>query len=61
MFRECLFTTGALEDGLRLVWFGRLGDGVRLARPAADRESFEDIVVDLARSSAVGVLAELPT
>lgn len=54
MLWECLFAAGALEYGFCFVGFRGLGDGLALTGPAADREAFEDIVVDLTCSGAGG-------
>ena len=59
MFRQRLFSFDALDEGLRAFGFGYLRDSLGLARPPSDGEAFEDIVVDLAGSGAVGALAKL--
>lgn len=58
---EGLFASGALNERLRYFSLGNLRDCLALARPSPHRESFEHIVIDLAGSGSISVLAELTT
>jgi hypothetical protein len=42
-----------LNAKFRVVWFGRLREGVLLSGPATHWQSLKDIVIDLAGSGAV--------
>jgi hypothetical protein len=58
---EGLFASGTLNERLRYFGLGNLGDCLALARPSPHRESFENIVIDLAGPGSISVLAELTT
>jgi hypothetical protein len=58
---ESLFAPRALKKRLRYFGLGNLGDRLALARPSPDRKSFENIVIDLAGSGSISVVAELTT